>query len=473
MKAIKYLVAGALMLSFTAPTMAQDVKSQVDAITKVVVDANGDVVATKNQVKEFLKQNKKDAEALAGLGRAFLSAKNFEQAKVYADMAIKTNKNNAAGYILHGDIASAEDNGGEAATWYEQSITFDPQNPVAYTKYARVYQKVDPDGAVAMLEKLRTVKPDYPVDAAAGYMYASNGQLKTAMSYYDKVADASTLDDYILMDYASTAYVLDDLDKALSLVSVGLKKYPQYTSFNRIGLYASDKQKKYDDAVSYAGKLFSTTDTIKYNVSDYVYYADALSNLGRYDDAIASYKKISSVDAENKDVNKYISNAYTKAKNFPAAVASYEQYLKDLGEDASYKDYDNFADIYLDQSEAAATPADKNEALRKAGEVYGQMADKFAHAASYALYKQANVYHAINPDLKVGEALPYYKKLIDVIEAQAEKKNSDISKLVTAYTYLAVHYVQNDKVAEAKQWAAKLLEIRPDDPNGQAIMNVK
>lgn len=34
MKAIKYIVAGALMLSIAAPTMAQDVKSQVDAITK-------------------------------------------------------------------------------------------------------------------------------------------------------------------------------------------------------------------------------------------------------------------------------------------------------------------------------------------------------------------------------------------------------------------------------------------------------
>ena len=72
MKAIKYLVAGALMLSIAAPTMAQDVKSQVDAITKVIVDAKGDVNATKSQVKDFMKVNKKNADALAGLGRAFL-----------------------------------------------------------------------------------------------------------------------------------------------------------------------------------------------------------------------------------------------------------------------------------------------------------------------------------------------------------------------------------------------------------------
>ena len=57
MKVIKYLVAGALMLSIAAPTMAQDVKSQVDAITKVVVDAKGDAVAAKAQIKDFMKLN--------------------------------------------------------------------------------------------------------------------------------------------------------------------------------------------------------------------------------------------------------------------------------------------------------------------------------------------------------------------------------------------------------------------------------
>ena len=82
MKAIKYLVAGALVLSMSAPAMAQDVKSQIDAITKVIVDAKGDVNATKAQVKDFTKLNKKNAEAIAGLGRAFLRAKNYEQAKL-------------------------------------------------------------------------------------------------------------------------------------------------------------------------------------------------------------------------------------------------------------------------------------------------------------------------------------------------------------------------------------------------------
>ena len=124
--------------------------------------------------------------------------------------------------------------------------------------------------------------------------------------------------------------------------------------------------------------------------------------------------------------------------------------------------------VYTYYDEAA-----KKAALKKAADIYGQIAEKFDYAAVYALFKQANFYHAINPDLKVGLALPYYKKLIDKIESQSEKSAGDLKKLGTAYQYLAVHYIQNDKVADAKQWAAKLLEVRPDDETAKQIMNLK
>ena len=459
-----------MMLSISAPSMAQDVKSQVTAITKVVVDAKGDVNATKAQVKDFMKANKKNAEALAGLGRAFLTAKNYEQAKVYADMAMKFGKNDAAGYILRGDIASAEDNGGEAASYYEMATQQAPQEPSAYVKYARVYQKVDPQGAVAMLEKLRSVKPDYPVDAAAGYMYSSNNQLKSAMNYYNKVQDPSTLEDYILFDYASTAYVLDEFEKAQNLADAGI---PQYSSFNRIGLFAADKQKKYTEAVTYGKNLFAATDTIKYTAADYSYYADALINTGDTQAAVDAYKKISEVDPENKEVNKLIAMAYSKGKQFNEAVAAYNKYLEVMGDEITYKDYDSFADIYLEQAEAATTDADKDAAYKNAADMYGKIAEKFDYAAIYAVNKQATVYHLINPDVKAGIALPYYKKLAELVEAKADKTDSDVNKLATAYTYLAVHYIQNDKKTEAKHWAVKLLEIRPDDPNATQIMNIK
>lgn len=473
MKATKYLVAGLLMLSISAPVMAQDVKTDVDAITKVIVDAKGNVETTKAQVKEFTKTYKKNANALVGLGTAFMRAQNYEEAKVYADMAIKVDKNCGAAYILHGDIAACEDNGGEAAMWYETATTYSPSDPTPYVKYARVYQKVDPDGAVAMLKKLGEKNPSYPVDAAAGYMFSSNNRLKTAIEYYDKVKDATSLEDYILFDYASTAYVLEQYDKASNLAATGLKKYPAYTSFNRIGLYANDKQKKYTEAVAYGQKLFNTNDTIKYTANDYTYYGDALTNLGKYEEAVAAYNHLPEIDPSNKEAKRLISTTYLKAKNFDGAVKSMESYIADKGEEVTYKDYDALADIYIDKADAATSDADKVAAYTAADKVYAQIAEKFDYAATYAVWKRALMNHQINSDVKVGRALPYYQKYIELVENKADKTQSEKNKLATAYTYLAVHYIQNDNKTDAKAYAAKLLEIRPDDQNGLQIMNVK
>ena len=186
-----------------------------------------------------------------------------------------------------------------------------------------------------------------------------------------------------------------------------------------------------------------------------------------------AYKHIPEVDADNKEVNKYIAQAYAKGKMFTEAVAAYDEYLKAKGEDVTYKEYDDFADIYLEEAEAATTAEAKKAAMKKAADIYGVIAEKFDYAAIYALSKQATAYYQINPDLKVGIALPYYQKLIELIEAKQDKTAADIKKLATAYQYLAVHYIQNDKVADAKQWAAKLLEVRPDDETGKQIVNLK
>ena len=321
MKTLKYFFVGALLLSMQMPAMAQDVNTDVAAITKVVVDAKGDVATTKSQVKDFVKAHKKDAEALAGLGRAFMNAKNLEQAKVYAEMAIKANKNSASGYILHGDISVIEENAGDAAMWYETATMNDPKNPASYVKYARIYQKVDP---------------------------------------------------------------------------------------------------------------------------------------------------------ENKEVKKYVADTYTKAKRFTDAVAAMEAYIAAKGEEVTYKEYDALADIYIDEAsvEGAANDA-KVKAFENADKVYAQIETKFDYAAAYAVWKRALMNYQINPDVKVGRALPFYKKYIDIVSAKAEKTASETSKLATAYTYLAVHYIQNDKKEEAKEWATKLLEIKPDDPNGLQIMSIK
>ena len=133
MKTVKYFLVGALMTVISAPVMAQsdDIVSQA---TEIIKSKSEDA---DKQVKNLVKPFKKDAKTLAAVGRAYLGAKNFEQADIYADLAIKAAKNVAAGYVLKGDICVLKDDGGAASGWFEQAIYFDPKDPEGYRRYAR------------------------------------------------------------------------------------------------------------------------------------------------------------------------------------------------------------------------------------------------------------------------------------------------------------------------------------------------
>ena len=52
MKAIKYLLAGALITVVSAPSVAQDVKSQVEAIKKVIVENKANPEASQGKQEE-------------------------------------------------------------------------------------------------------------------------------------------------------------------------------------------------------------------------------------------------------------------------------------------------------------------------------------------------------------------------------------------------------------------------------------
>ena len=125
MKAIKYVLMGVLMLGFGTSVKAQDgSKADVDAVKKLISSKPADL---DKQMKAFYKANKKNADNLIAFGRAFYEAKDTANARTYAEYALQASKNKCApAYILLGDIAALDDNGGAAAAQYDQAIYADP-----------------------------------------------------------------------------------------------------------------------------------------------------------------------------------------------------------------------------------------------------------------------------------------------------------------------------------------------------------
>ena len=185
MKAIKYLVAGLLVMGLAAPAMAQDVnyKDMLKPIETTLKAGNADPKAFAKEIKGYQKEFKKDPKALVALGNLLAMNKNYDQANAVADAVIAKFKNYGDAYILKGDIYAMQDNGGEAATWYGQCMTMDPKNPQGYISYSNVYRKIDPQASAEALNKLREINPNYPIEAEAGHNFFSAGNFEKAYEY--------------------------------------------------------------------------------------------------------------------------------------------------------------------------------------------------------------------------------------------------------------------------------------------------
>ena len=476
MKAIKYLFIAALTAGYSASATAQngteaDVQAVKDIISKKPADLD-------KQMKPFYKANKKNPTNLVAFGRAFYEVKDTANAKTYAHHALTASKNQCApAYILLGDIEAYGDNGGGAAAQYEQAIYAAPTEPEAYYKYANVYRKISPRGAVSKLEELRSQRPDVPVDALIGRIYYMSNDFDAALRAYNK-ADKSQMEDRDLSDYAMTAFFKQKYDTALDVAKFGLSKNPRHAAFNRLAFFNSTELKKWDDALMYADALFNKSDSAKFSYYDYTYYGNALSGAGQHDKAVEMYQKaLQQEDMDNKakraGVIKQLSDAYKAQEDYPNAIKNYEEYLNTV-EKASANDIAALAQLHLQHANKKTTPEEQAECFILADKTYQDLENKYEDAAEYATFMRARVNGYMDPDQKKGLAKPYYEKLDQLIGGKDNKDATDKARLTESYRYLISYYfVIQDNKDTAKQYAQKLLEIDPENEIAKQVMESK
>ncbi len=475
MKAIKYLFTAALLAGFSTAAMAQDgTKADIDAVKKIISSKPADL---DKQMKPFYKANKKNAENLVAFGREFLAVKDTANAKEYANYALQASKNKCApAFLLLGDIEAISENGGGAAAQYEQAIYVDPKNPDAYYKYANVYRKISPSGAVAKLNELRQQRPDIAVDALAGRIYYMSNEFDKALAAYDK-ADKNKMEERDLSDYAMSAFFKQNYEKALEVAKFGLSKNPRHAAFNRLAFFNSTELKKFDDALMYADALFNKSDSAKFSYYDYTYYGNALIGAKQPQKAIEMYElALKQEDMDNKakraGVVKQLSDAYRDMEDFPNAIKHYKDYLASM-EKPTANDLAALASLHM-QHGATLKDNEQAEAFKMADETYADLAQKYENAIEYATFMRARVNGQMDPDQSKGLAKPYYEKLVELIGPKTELDATEKARLKESYHYLISYYfIQKDDKATAKDYAAKMLTIDPENQIAKQVMDAK
>ena len=473
MKAIKYLVMGALLTGFSATANAQEaelnaaldgIKSQAPNVAKLAEVA--------------FKKNKKNPEAILKIAQAFYAQKDTANARKYANLSNEAGKPKyqfAPAYLLLGDIeASYGTDGGKAASYYNQAITFNPKNPEGYKKWAMVYRKISPTQAAKKLEEMKVQCPDEDIDAFKGHIFMLANDEKQAYENYVK-ADINKLDKLGLNEFVRCSYFTGHFADAVRAAEAGIKLEPRNPTFNRIAMFANYELKNYDAAKSYIHKYFYETDSAKVSEYDHFYTAliyqaleDKANMYAHYDKALELVNDQSMI--KRWAILKSVSDSYLKEKEFENAIKYYEQYLA-CKPNLNFDDEEGMANIYSKYGDAE--PAKKKEMISKAIELFGTLAEKYPVQVVYATFMRASLNNKLDDNMKNSLAKPDYQKVVELLANKADRSKGEDTMLKTSYHYLMYNAFLNQNHAGAKEIAEKILVIDPEYKPALEIQKLK
>ena len=482
MKQIKYLFVSALLMGFSTAALAQDgTAADIDAVKNLIKSKPADF---SKQMNSFYKKNKKNADNLVAFGQAFLEVQDTANATIAAQKAIDATKGkSAAAYMLLGDIAVLGDNGGKAAQNYEMAILNDRNLVDAYRKYATIYRKIDPEGAVAKLEELRQVRPDYPVDGLIGHISYISQRYSTAMDAFSRIpANQLRKNDYI--EYGFCCYLAKQYEKGFDIVTSGLQKFPNDATLTRLAMFCGTETGKFQEAIGYADALFNKLpkDSVNLSELDYLNYGNALSGNKQFEEAITQYQEGLKFNLEDPSghANTYMamSEAYKGMEDYPNAIEAYKKFLE-VSKEPSANDHAGLGTLAMryarslavdennteltDEQKAAQKQA-QLEAFKNADKIYADLIEKFPTVKAYGLYQRGMVNSNIDSDMSQALAKPFFEEVISILSQEEELDAQGKRYLETSYRYLMSYNYQVMKDNKAAlECAQKILEIKPDD----------
>ena len=473
MKAIKYVLMGVLLAGFSATANAQEeeLNAAINAIKTNAAD-KGDLAKT------AYKKNKKDAEALMKVARAYFEQKDTAGAIQFANYANEAGKPKyqyAPAYLLLGDIeASYGSDGGKAAGFYNQAINFDPKNPEGYKKWAMVYRKISPSQAAKKLQEMKAQCPNEDIDAFTAHIYMLAGDEKQAYENYAK-ADINKLDKSGLNEFVRCSYFTGHFQDALNAAEAGIKLEPRNPTFNRLAMFSNYELKNYDAAKGYINKYFNETDSAKFSEYDHFYTAliyqaleDKANMYAQYDKALELVNDSSMI--KRWAILKSVSDSYLKDKEFENAIKYYNDYLA-CKPDVNFDDHEGLANIFSKYGDA--DPSKKAEYIQKAVNLFREAGEKFPIQKVYATYMAASNVNKLDDNMKKSLAKPDYLKVIELLGTKADRSKGEDTMLKTAYHYMMFNSYINKKVADAKDFADKILVIDPEYKPAIEIKNLK
>lgn len=424
---------------------------------------------------KLLKKIKSNKEQLLSVGQYFLDKNVYPCAMLCAKQLYEVDPLYIPGLMFNGEVCMMRKDYGSAGQKFDEALAIDSTYVPALKRNAFVYKNVNPHVAIEMLQRIQRVEPDnQSVNRDMGDIYYNLDDYKQAVKYYDTYFTAVTKNDSSDIrsgeNYMMSLYSTSNFTKLGQLIERFAALDSKDMVFKRLRLFAAVENYELDQAKTALSYITNKEypDSF-YLYLDYAYAGNLMSELADSDpaalgQAIEFYKKAIERDSTKLSGYKQLANLYRKNKQGAEALATYEQYIKLMGDKAQLADIFGLGQQYLAASQQAGISAEKKAEYVAAGDkIFADViAKKPEFYMAYMLRAAINITDPSKPEDKVKD---YYEQALKAMEGQENTKSAEIS----AYRYLAFYAVQKDHLDEARRCTNAILKLEPTNAFAQQI----
>ena len=430
---------------------------------------NGNKSEASDLFKKALENNKKDAALMAAIARAYFNVDPTAYAKDIDKQianAMKVSKNKEPQiYVLQGDMLKTTDVGA-AAGRYEQAMIYDEEagniNPEAYVKYANLYNKANPDFAIAKLVELNEKLPTSALaQSELAEKYYDGNQFTKAAEQYGKYIKNPNHFQGDEQRYSGLLYFGKKYQESLDVANQVLAKDPDNEYMQRMVMLNKAALKDFAGADEAAKKLFAHPGA-KFTATDYTTYGEILAELKRPEEAVAAYTKAYELNPEkNKQILVDLSSMFTELEDYQKA-AEYMQKYVDAG-DASLNDYFILSNRYKNLGVSLPEGSPERIAAANNGIKYVDMAIDSA-ANKGPLYRNKATLMMVRDGSEITpELVETYQQMLAAYDEDPANKEKYRDAYKSAYNNLANYYLKAGDKEQARAYFEKFLEIDPEN----------
>jgi tetratricopeptide (TPR) repeat protein len=371
--------------------------------------------------------------------------------------------------IVKGDAYLLKNDGGPAATAYEQSILVN--------KTAKAYIRL---GVVYLRGKnyqftVNNYQSAYETDSSFAPYYKRMGEYyiifnryKQASSLFRKYVDRAEATPPVLLETAKLIFLAKDYESALEFTQKAEAGGATDNDVFRMKGYSNIELGKCQDGIDNLEKMVKAG--VKPYFLDNVYFAKGYQCLKQDSLAITYYEKAAPLDTNNNHNATMYNIAYGQ-KKYAKAVDYATKAMDWKGKKKQALTSTDWYNAGMAQYFVTAyTPREDtlgryNQGL-KADSMYAKAIAINEKFAPFHLYRaRTNSY--IDFTGTKWLAVPHYEKFLAVVDMA--KANKD--QLYEAYKYLAGYHISVTKdLVKAQEYVDKAVAIKADDPDGLKVM---